>query len=136
MCWSVHPKDILHYPAFGSGNMDVTFRLDDETAKVVLVFARCHFQEGGTVLATTKLADLTIKSDSDPDGSFGVKHNTRLEKIVGVGLNEDMNYRVAMDKASHWTLQPGWGFQFEWTNPDDTDLTWALEVGLVPVSMV
>jgi hypothetical protein len=108
----------------GSGDVDETFSLD---RRFRLVFIRCHFAGG------TGGSALEVSVDSEA----GSAYDTRLFTITQAGVGQDVNLRISADEAaepSPWTFQAGDAVRIGWTNPDNGNMTWGLEVGLALAS--
>lgn len=108
----------------GSADIDETFSLD---CRFRLVFVRCHFAGG------TGTSALTIAVDC----GAGSAYDSRLFTITQAGTNQDVNFRIGADEVaepSPWMFQAGDAVRIQWTNPDSGNMSWGLEVGLVPAS--
>jgi len=108
----------------GNGNIDARFSLD---VRFRLVFIRCHFAgAAGT-------NPLVISLDSIQ----GAAYDTRLFTMTKAGVGKDVNLRVPAEESadpSPWTFQGGDEVRVQWTNPDNGNITWGLEVGLAMAS--
>ncbi|UCE60480.1 MAG: hypothetical protein JSU63_01780 [Phycisphaerales bacterium] len=115
---------VISKTATGSADIDEAFQLD---CRFRLVFVRCHFSgSDGT-------ASLTVSIDS----AAGAVYDTRLFTIAKAGTNRDVNLRISREEGaepSPWTFQAGDAVRVQWTNPDTSNITWGLEVGLAIAS--
>lgn len=93
-----------------------------------LVFVRVHFIDDGS---SSSSADMTISVCEDVTRDAVQTHKTLLARIVGAGVGNDVNYRVAEDELIHHFIREGWGVQIDWTHPDPGDIFWGLEIGYV-----
>lgn len=119
------PLLIVGRTATGTGNVDHAFTLDRAFR---LVFVRCHFSGTPGVAAA-----LAISVDS----AGGSAYDARLFTITRAGVGRDVNLRITDEESaepSPWTFQPGDALRVQWTNPDDGNITWGLEVGLAVAS--
>lgn len=89
-----------------------------------LSWLRVHFTvitgSGGT-------ATLAVNLDS----GTGVRHDTELLQITGAGKDNDVNLRIADEELKDWVFQRGDAIVLTWTNPDDGNVAWGAEVGLL-----
>jgi len=57
--------------------------------------------------------------------------------MTQAGTGQDVNFRISADEISEpspWTFQPGDAVRIQWTNPDNGNMSWGLEVGLALAS--
>ena len=115
---------VISQVATGSGDIDHTCSLD---RRFRLVFIRCHFGGGaGTAAFVISL-----------DSGNGIAYDARLFTISQAGVNKDVHLRIGGDgtgEPSAWTFQAEDALRIQWTNPDDGNMTWGLEVGLALAS--
>jgi len=115
---------VLSRTAGGSGDIDHTFALD---RKFRLVFVRGHFSGGNGAAA------FVISLDS----ASGAAYDARLFTISQAGTGKDVHLRIergVSGEPSAWTFQSGDALRIQWTNPDNGNMSWGLEVGLALAS--
>ncbi len=104
------PEDGVERCRFSLGNKPFVVR-----------FVRVHFTEG------TGTADLVLNVDSH-QGRF---HDTALWTVKAVGTGADANFRCPSDQLSHFMLGADDKLVLTWANPDDGNINWGAEVGLI-----
>jgi len=110
--------------AEGSGDINQTFALD---RKFRLVFIRCHFSGGSGMAAFGIFVD----------SAAGTEFDTRLFTITQAGTGKDVHLRIehgVSGEPSAWTFQSGDAVRIQWTNPDNGNMSWGLEVGMALAS--
>ncbi len=108
----------------GTENINAIFKLD---IRFRLAFVRCHF------IGTSATAPMTIALDA----LAGVSYDATLFTITRAGVARDINLRIPAEEStdpSPWTFQAGDAGRIQWTNPDPTNITWGLQVGLAIAS--
>ena len=133
---SVPPTSILFQADHGTGNMGL---LSDDASKArfglperfVLVFVRVHFTDL-TGSASATLNDLTVNVDS----RLFSHYDAALFIVRSLGKNNDAFLRIDPDEYDKWVFEAGDVVVLTWTNPDPGNLSWGVEVGLVPAATV
>lgn len=97
------------------------FGLDTRFA---LKFIRVHFSGSGS-----GTADVAINVDS----AMGDQFDTLLFTLKTRGMGADVNFRVPNEKLLEWSFSPGDRLVLTWTNPDDGNIAWGAEVGLLEI---
>lgn len=88
-----------------------------------LRYVRCHFSRATGSGSST--ADMTISVYREPDQ----KYNTLLWTLTARGDAADAVLRIDDQERPAWSFEGGDQIQILWTNPDPSNLWWALEVG-------
>ncbi len=111
----------LDYRHAGDTNDAARFAL---AGRYVLVFIRIHFLGSGS-----GLADLAINIDSHR----GREYDVAMFTLKNRGMGADVNFRIPEGEAAHWLFDGGDVIVLTWTNPDDGNINWGAEVGLMPI---
>jgi hypothetical protein len=115
---------VVSRTATGSGDINHAFGLG---CKFRLVYVRCHF------VGTPGTAPLHLSLDS----ATGSAYDARLFTITQAGVDHDVHLRIGRGdtgEPSAWTFQADDSLRVQWTNPDNGNITWGLEMGLTIAS--
>ena len=132
----IDPNKLLIYEASGSGNIAETFPPAHARPswRFLVAFARIHFADiKDGALATEVLATLTARANGDPDQSTAGPHDTELWDFGKMGFGFDLSMAITPDEVARWTIRRYFGVRFEWTNPQNGDIAWGFEIGLLPL---
>lgn len=129
-----NPADILVYRERGSGNIDVNVYAASDLRRWFPVYLRLHFIDL-TATAVVKAATLTVSVAADwrEPTTVEMPWDTVLLEIDGVGLGQDVFYRIEEPEEAHWVIAAGEAVNFAWTNPDTDKIGWGLEVGYIAI---
>lgn len=121
--------DVLRVSELKLGDSTVDVRWAPESGKAwALAFLRVHFINDGSSSST---ADMLVSVCEDVTRDAVQTYQALLARIVGVGVNNDVNYRVPESELAHHFIRGNWGIQIDWTHPDPGDVFWGMEIGYV-----
>lgn len=118
-------------PQNGSADMATLADEADRTARFIigeddlaLLYVRGEFAGG------TGTADMVLYLDRQATRET-LKKTTLLFTWKEVGTVKQVHTRVPVEVREAWSFMRGDELVFVWTNPDSSNMTWTLEVGLV-----
>lgn len=133
----IEPADIVIFQAGGDGDLTVTMPPSPARpfGRFVIAFARMHFvdQTNGSLAAGVS-AGLKVYVDSQPEQDTDGPFDTLLYDFGDVGYGFDFRMAVVPDEVARFTIRDGFGVRWDWTNPQNGDIGWGFETGLIPVS--
>lgn len=119
-------------PCKGRGNIAYPLGLSE---RWLLVRLTAHFERvsgSGTDVASMTL-DLRLATYPECEARLDTLSGTAG---TGVGVGQDVNFRVSALECADWTFEPDESIVVNWTNPDATEIEWGLYVMLCPASAV